>query len=274
MTFDKRKYIYIAIASLLTAVALYVSYVLIAEGSPTVKSRNEYLISANSLHQDSLYDEAVEPYMKAIAFDAHHSLANYNAATNSLMRNYPQMQKAFNEEGYKLSADVDSAIADLLDKYAVAAEFQSDTAKYSSIYQNIGVTLHMLDSLQLAAEAYKEALRKNPADEDARYNLAVILHQMKNDDQSQQDKQEEQQQQKEEKQEEQKQEEQQNKEEQPQQPQQPQQPKQQEQKESEKEKDNVEQMLKALMQDEKELREKMDKLQKDKDAKSTIEKNW
>ncbi|MBQ5752503.1 MAG: hypothetical protein IIV89_06625 [Bacteroidaceae bacterium] len=271
MTFDKRKYIYIAIASLLTAVALYVSYVLIAEGSPTVKSRNEYLISANSLHQDSLYDEAVEPYMKAIAFDAHHSLANYNAATNSLMRNYPQLQKAFNEEGYKLSADVDSAIADLLDKYAVAAEFQSDTAKYSSIYQNIGVTLHMLDSLQLAAEAYKEALRKNPADEDARYNLAVILHQMKNDDQSQQDKQEEQQQ-KEEKQEEQKQEEQQNKEEQPQQPQQPQQPKQQEQKEAEK--DNVEQMLKALMQDEKELREKMDKLQKDKDAKSTIEKNW
>lgn len=274
MTFDKRKYIYIAIASLLTAVALYVSYVLIAEGSPTVKSRNEYLISANSLHQDSLYDEAVEPYMKAIAFDAHHSLANYNAATNSLMRNYPQLQKAFNEEGYKLSADVDSAIADLLDKYAVAAEFQSDTAKYSSIYQNVGVTLHMLDSLQLAAEAYKEALRKNPADEDARYNLAVILHQMKNDDQSQQDKQEEQQQQKEEKQEEQKQEEQQNKEEQPQQPQQPQQPKQQEQKEAEKEKDNVEQMLKALMQDEKELREKMDKLQKDKDAKSTIEKNW
>ena len=195
MTFDKRKYIYIAIASLLAAAAVYVSYVLIAEGSPTVKSRNEYLVSANSLHQDSLYDEAVEPYMKAVAFDAHNSLANYNAATNSLMRNYPQLRKSFNEEGYKLSADIDSAIVDLLDRYAVAAEFQSDTAKYSSIYQNIGVTLHMLDSLQLAAEAYKEALRKNPADEDARYNLAVILHQMKNDDQSQQDKQEQQQQQ-------------------------------------------------------------------------------
>ena len=272
MTFDKRKYIYIAIASLLAAAAVYVSYVLIAEGSPTVKSRNEYLVSANSLHQDSLYDEAVEPYMKAVAFDAHNSLANYNAATNSLMRNYPQLRKSFNEEGYKLSADIDSAIVDLLDRYAVAAEFQSDTAKYSSIYQNIGVTLHMLDSLQLAAEAYKEALRKNPADEDARYNLAVILHQMKNDDQSQQDKQEQQQQQqKEEKQDEQNQEEQQKEE---QQPKQPQQPKQQEQKESEKEKDNVEQMLKALMQDEKELREKMDKLQKAKDAKSTIEKNW
>ncbi len=283
MNFDKRKYTYIAIVAIIAALTLYVTYSLIKDGSPTVKSQNEYLVEANELHNDSLFEEAVVPYMKAGNFDTQPSTVNYNTATNSIMKNYTPLSKSFNEEGYKLDAAIDSALVDATARLEKAGEEQPDTAKYSSVYHNIGVTHHMRNNLEAAAEAYKEALRKNPSDEDARYNLAVILHQMKNNNQqqNQQQQQEEQQQeqqqnqqqeQQEENKEQQEQEQQENKEQENQQQEQQQQ--QQQEREQQEEKDKIEQMLKALMQDEKEIREKMEEAEKAKVKAGAIEKNW
>ena len=252
MSLDKKKYTYLALALVLAIAFIWVACLLVIDGKPMQKSQNEYLKEANLLHADSLYDEAVEPYMKAIGFDTQQSLANYNAATNSLFKNYEQMNKAFNEEGYQLSPEIGSALSESLQKLETAAKSQTDTARYSAIYHNAGVALHMIDSLSHAAEAYKEALRKNPADEDARYNLAVVLHQMKNNSSQQQ----QQQQQKEEKEEEKK-----------------EQQEQQQEEEQKKEIENMEQMLRALMQDEKEIREKMDKAEQ-KANRPDSEKNW
>ena len=286
MSFDKRKYAYIAIASVIAAAALYVTYSLIKDGSPTVKSQNEYLVEANKLHNDSLFELAVEPYMKACSFDSRQSLVNYNTATNSVMKNYNALSQSFNDEGYKLDAAIDSALTDAVMRLKDAGEVQTDTARYSSIYHNMGVTDHMRNNLDAAAEAYKEALRKNPADEDARYNLAVILHQKKNDnqqqdqnEQEQEDKQDQnqQQQQEQDKQEENKEEqkpendkEQENKPEEEKEQEQPQ-PQEREQQED---KEKIEQMLRALMQDEKEIREKMEEAEKAKVKAGSIEKNW
>lgn len=278
MGFDKRKYIYMAVVAVVAAATLYVIYSLVRYGSPTEKSQNEYLIEANRLHNDSLYEAAVEPYMKAADFNTQESLVNYNMATNAIMKNYPQLSKVFNEEGYKLEAAVDSSLVQAIQTLATAGKSQTDTAKYSSIYHNMGVTVHMRGELENAAEAYKEALRKNPADEDARYNLAVILHQMKNNQnqqnqqqEQQEEKQEEEQQQEENKEQEQKEQEQQqqNNDEQQQQQQQ-----QQSASEEENDKEKMEQMLKALLQDEKEIREKMEELEKAKSKSRSIEKNW
>ena len=283
MNFDKRKYTYIAIVAIIAALTLYVTYSLIKDGSPTVKSQNEYLVEANELHNDSLFEEAVVPYMKAGNFDTQPSTVNYNTATNSIMKNYTPLSKSFNEEGYKLDAAIDSALVDATARLEKAGEEQPDTTKYSSVYHNIGVTHHMRNNLEAAAEAYKEALRKNPSDEDARYNLAVILHQMKNNNQqqNQQQQQEEQQQQEqqqnqqqeqqEENKEQQEQEQQENKEQEKQQQEQQQQ---QQEREQQDEKDKIEQMLKALMQDEKEIREKMEEAEKAKVKAGAIEKNW
>ena len=265
MGFDKRKYIYMAVVAVVAAATLYVIYSLVRYGSPTEKSQNEYLIEANRLHNDSLYEAAVEPYIKAGNFNAQQSLVNYNTATNTIKKNYTQLNKAFNEDGYKLEAGVDSALVEATQRLAIAGESQSDTARYSSVYHNMGVTDHMRGELEKAAEAYKEALRKNPADEDARYNLAVILHQMKNNQnqQQQQDQQQEQQEQQQEQQEQQqeqqdkeqqKQEEQQQEEQQQNQEEKQQQQQQQSAGEEENDKEKMEQMLKALMQDEKEIR--------------------
>ena len=106
MNLDKRKYAYMALVALVAIAALYVTYSLIKDGSPTVKSQNEYLVEANRLHNDSLYEAAVEPYMKAADFNTQESLVNYNMATNAIMKNFPQLSKVFNEEGYKLEAAV------------------------------------------------------------------------------------------------------------------------------------------------------------------------
>lgn len=284
MGFDKRKYIYMAVVAVVAAATLYVIYSLVRYGSPTEKSQNEYLIEANRLHNDSLYEAAVEPYMKAADFNTQESLVNYNMATNAIMKNFPQLSKVFNEEGYKLEAAVDSSLVQAIQTLATAGKSQTDTAKYSSIYHNMGVTIHMRGELEKAAEAYKEALRKNPADEDARYNLAVILHQMKNNQnqqnqqqEQQEEKQEEEQQQQEQQQQEENKEQEQKEQEQQQQnndEQQQQQQQQQSASEEENDKEKMEQMLKALLQDEKEIREKMEELEKAKSKSRSIEKNW
>lgn len=265
-----KKYTYITVAAFVAVVALYVTYSLIRYGSPTTKSQNEYLIEANRLHNDSLFEEAVEPYMKGLTFDKQRSLVNYNIATNSLKMNYEQLNKAFVEEGYQLDAVTDSALVEAMGRLIIASYGLADTARYSSIFHNIGVTNHMRDSLEIAAEAYKEALRKNPADEDARYNLAVILYQMKKNQQNQQQENQDKKEQEEEKKQQEQQKEEQEKKEQEQQENSQQQQQEQEQEEKEK----IEQMLKALMQDEKEIREKMEEAEKVKVNGGYIEKNW
>ena len=266
MNFDKRKYTLIAVAAILLVATIYAMSSLIINGTPTVKSQNEFLKEANRLHNDSLFEEAVEPYMKACAMDGQESLAKYNTAVNSIMKNYPTLATTFNEEGYKPDSAQIIALNDAVKKLGEAGVGLSDTAKYSSVYQNIGVVKHMNNELDAAAEAYKEALRKNPADEDARYNLAVILYQKQQNDQNQQDEQQEQEQQQQQQQE-------QNKDEQQQQQQeQNKDEQQQDEKEIEEEKEKIEQMLKALMQDEKEIREKMEKAEKAKQK--NLEKNW
>ena len=276
MNFDKRKYTLIAVAAILLVATIYAMSSLIINGTPTVKSQNEFLKEANRLHNDSLFEEAVEPYMKACAMDGQESLAKYNTAVNSIMKNYPTLTTTFNEEGYKPDSAQIIALNDAVKKLGEAGVGLSDTAKYSSVYQNIGVVKHMNNELDAAAEAYKEALRKNPADEDARYNLAVILYQKQQNDQNQNQQNQQDEQQEQEQQQQQQQQQEQNKDEQQQQQQQQQEQnkdkKQQDEKEIEEEKEKIEQMLKALMQDEKEIREKMEKAEKAKQK--NLEKNW
>ncbi len=271
MNFDKRKITYISVVAVIVAATLYVTFSLIKYGNPTVKSQNEYLVEANGLHNDSLFEDAVEPYMKAASFNEQRSLVNYNIATNSIMKNYQTLRESFNND-VRLDAEIDSALVEAIARLDDAGEEQPDTARYSSVYHNMGVVNHMRNNLKEAAEAYKEALRKNPADEEARYNLAVVLLQMKNNDQqqNQQNQQNQQQQEQQEKQEENKEEQEQQQEQQPQeekeQQSQPQQP--------EEDKEKMEQMLKALMQDEKEIREKMEEAEKAKAKSGKPEKNW
>ncbi len=243
MESHKNKYIYIALAALGALLLLYSSYALIKDGSPTVKSLREHLSKANGYHKDSLYDKAIEPYQRALNKDKSSALANYNSGTNLLMKNYKDLKAGTGDP-----ETVAGVYADALAQLQQAASNETDKEMIASARHNEALVHHLTDSLEMAAEAYKESLRKNPADNETRYNLAVVLYQLKNkQDQNQQNQQEQQQEQ---------------------QQQQNQQP---EQNEQQMDKETAEQILQALEQDEQETQEK---LQRQQGKKRRVEKEW
>ena len=120
-----------------------------------------------------------------------------------------------------------------------------------------------------AVEAYKESLRNNPKDDETRYNLALaqkqLQDQQQNQDQNQdQDKQDQQKEQ--DKQQDQQKDQQQNQDQQQQQPSQP------EKKDNEMSKENAEQLLNSVMQDEKDVQDKVKKQQVLQGGR--LEKDW
>jgi batC protein len=120
-----------------------------------------------------------------------------------------------------------------LEQYQKAATLTKEKKEIASAFHNVGNALMEEKNYEKSVEAYKNSLKANPKDDDTRYNLAVAQYLMK----KQQEQQKQQQQQ-------QKQEQQQQKQEQKQQ----QQPKMQQ--------EQIEQILKALEQDERDVQER------------------
>ena len=121
-----------------------------------------------------------------------------------------------------------------LEQYQKAATLTKEKKEIASAFHNVGNALMEEKSYEKSVEAYKNSLKANPKDDDTRYNLAVAQYLMKK--QQEQQKQQ-QQQQKQEQQQQQKQEQ-----------KQQQQPKMQQ--------EQIEQILKALEQDERDVQER------------------
>ena len=131
----------------------------------------------------------------------------------------------------------------------------------------MGVIFHSQKDYAKAVEAYKESLRNNPKDDETRYNLALaqkqLQDQQQNQDQNQdQDKQDQQKEQ--DKQQDQQKDQQQNQDQQ--------QPSQPEKKDNEMSKENAEQLLNSVMQDEKDVQDKVKKQQVLQGGR--LEKDW
>ena len=273
---DSKYILYIALLVLAVIAVLYSSTALIMDGSPMLKSMREHVKSANELHRDSLFNDAIEPYRRAVDMSPENSMTNYNSGTNLLMKNYKDIKDNVAEPEV-----VAGVYQDANNQFLTAAEFESDKKNLASIYHNSGLVYHLTDSLEMAAEAYKESLRNNPDDHETRYNLAVVLHQLKqnqqnqqNDQNQQQENQQQQQQNQEQQQNEQKQDNnQQQNDQQKNQSQEQQQKAQAQQSEEEMSKENAERLLEAAMQDEKGVLEKV-KREKNKATKGKLEKNW
>lgn len=168
------------------------------------------------------FTEAQKFYEQGIADNSESYSANFNLG-NSLFR-----QKKYKEA---------------LEQYQKAATLTKEKKEIASAFHNVGNALMEEKNYEKSVEAYKNSLKANPKDDDTRYNLAVAQHLMK--------KQQEQQQQEQQKQEQQKQQQQQKQE---QQQQQKQEQKQQQQPKMQQE--QIEQILKALEQDERDVQER------------------
>ena len=218
-----------------------------AYGLAQEKTDRDYLRSGNKLYNDSLFIKAEVDYRKALELNPKSTDAMFNLANALLMQ-----QKA----------------QEAMEQYESVSKIEKDKEKLAQIYHNMGVILQSGKQYPQCIEAYKESLRNNPKDDETRYNLALAQKLLKDQqqDQQNQDQQQQQQEQKEDKQD-------QNKDQQEQdQKDQQQNQQQQQQDKNEMSKENAQQLLNSVMQDEKNVQDKVKKQLQIKGKK--LEKDW
>ena len=208
-----------------------------ASGAQAQRQNDRYFIRHGNRHyRDSLYAKAQVDYQKAIEKDNTNPVAHYNLGNAQLMQGQPK---------------------DAMKSYETAARMQKDKLRGAQIYHNMGVILQSQKQYKEAIECYKNALRRNPKDDETRYNLALCLTQLdKNQDQQDQQQDQQQQQQQQQEQQDQQQDQQQSPQEQP-----------------KMSRENAEQLLKAAQQEEKQTQDKMQKAQQHPQRRQ-LEKQW
>ena len=202
----------------------------------------------NALYRADKRQEAQVDYLKAYRADSTDARVQYNLATSMFPQDYKLVQK-----------ERCDTMAMMFER---AAQAETNPLRKAKAYHNEGVAYQGVKDFGKAIEAYKNALRCNPNDDESRYNLVLCQRQLKNqgggNNNHQQDKQDQQdkQQQQQEKQEKQK-----------------KQDQQQQQQEPPMSKENAEQLLNAAMQREKETQKRMKEAQQQ-PQRRRIEKNW
>ena len=129
------------------------------------QTANQLIKEGNKLFSSKNYAQAEILYRKAIDKDGNNAIANYNLGRSL------QAQKK-NEEAKKM--------------YDNAAKLEKDPVRLSSSYNNLGTILQDEQNYEKAIEAYKSALRSNPNHKNARYNLELCKRKQKQQQQNQQ----------------------------------------------------------------------------------------
>ena len=126
--------------------------------SASGQQNNDLLLKGNELYKKQDYDKALTEYEKAAQKDDKDPTALYNVG-NTL---YKKKNLEAAEKAYASSSE----------------KAKSKTDKARSEY-NKGVSLTRQNKLQESIEAYKESLRLNSLDQQARENLQLALNQLK-----------------------------------------------------------------------------------------------
>jgi Ca-activated chloride channel homolog len=122
----------------------------LAACTPTAAEHNN---QGNALTNAGAYDSAIRAYQSAQVLEPDNALLYFNAA-----------------EAYARAERIDEAQATLQQAIQRGDEQLASTAHY-----NIGNLYFQLGDYEAAILAYQEALRLNPYNEDARYNLEFAL---------------------------------------------------------------------------------------------------
>lgn len=213
------------------------------------KAEREFIRKGNRAFKDSAFVDADVNYRKALEVNPKSTISMYNLGNTLVRQNKPK---------------------EAMEQYTTAAKIEKDKSKLAYIYHNMGDIFQSQKDYAKAVEAYKESLRNNPKDNETRYNLALaqkLLNEQKQDQQNQDQNQNKEQKKKEqENKEQEKQQNQQNN-------QQQQPPKTQQQNNEQMSKENAEQLLKSVMQDEKDVQDKVKKQQQVIQG-GRLEKDW
>ena len=221
---------------------LFAVFLLATVGVSAQKAERDYIRKGNRLFNDSVFVDAEVNYRKALEANPKSTVSMYNLG-NTLS----QQQK----------------FQDAMEQYVSASKIEKDKMKLAHIYHNMGVLFQAGKDYAKAVDAYKMSLRNNPADHETRYNLALAQKMLK-DQQNQQNQDQNQDQNKDQQKQDQKQD--QNKDKQ-------QPPKSEKKQDNQMSKENAEQLLNSVMQDEKDVQDKVKKQQKVMQG-GRLEKDW
>ena len=211
------------------------------------KAERDLIRKGNRMYNDSVYENAEVNYRKALEINPKSTVAMYNLANTLMQQN--KLQEA-------------------MEQFASAAKVEKEKPNLAQIYHNMGVIFQSQKDYAKAIEAYKESLRNNPKDDETRYNLALAQKLLKDLQQDQQNHDNQQNQQKQEEKQDQQQNQQQN-----QNNDQQQEPPQQQKQDNQMSKENAEQLLNSVMQDEKDVQDKVKKQQQVIKG-NRLEKDW
>lgn len=133
------------------------------------KEVRQLVRKGNTAYKDSLFIDAEVAYRKAI--DA--------TPTNEVGISYYNLGNALlNQSKYQ----------EAIQEFARAADVETDKGSKAQALHNMGVIFQADQQYDKAIEAYKEALRNNPKDDETRYNLALVMKQQESQDQDQEGK--------------------------------------------------------------------------------------
>ena len=107
---------------------------------------------------------------------------------------------ADNSESYSANFNLGNSLfrqkkyKEALEQYQKAATLTKEKKEIASAFHNVGNALMEEKNYEKSVEAYKNSLKANPKDDDTRYNLAVAQYLMKKQQEQQQQEQQQQQQ--------------------------------------------------------------------------------
>ena len=209
----------------------------------SAQTDRQYIREGNKQFRVGQYDKAEVSYRKAVEKNPKNPQAAYNLG-NALMA-----QKK------------DSSA---VQQFEQATRIETTPLRKAAAYHNMGVICQTHKMYGEAIEAYKNALRLNPNDDETRYNLVLCKKQKQKQDQNQQQNQNNKDDQKKDNQ---------KKDDQKDQNKDKKDDKQQQQQKPQMSKDNAEQLLNAAIQNEKMTQDKMKK-QQQKPQRRNVLKNW
>jgi len=232
---------------------LIAAFLLIAFSGGAQKAERQNVRAGNKKYEKDNFTEAEIAYRKSIDVNPRSTEGIFNLG-NALYKQekYPEAL-----EQYQLIAGQGERLL---------REDSDNRVRVSNVFHNFGNIGMKNKDYQKSIEAYKQALRLNPLDEETRYNLALAQKLLQDQEQQPQDQQQDQQEQ-----EQQEQQQDQNQQDQPQKEQKTQEEPQQNEQMS---RDNAQQILDAFLQDEKDTQEKVKKAQQQMQQNRRREKQW
>ncbi|MDO4512034.1 MAG: tetratricopeptide repeat protein, partial [Bacteroidales bacterium] len=151
----------------------------------STKAERNFIVEGNEAYAEGDYAEAEAAYRKALSENEASEMAQFNLAS-ALLRQDPKMGKNAPAPMQPQQADTASQ-EEMSQQLQAAVEILKNLAENSIDPRIVSVAAYDLGNISYkqqdygqAIECYKEALRKNPKYDEARYNLRMA--QLKNKD--------------------------------------------------------------------------------------------